>query len=39
MNLDDEAISERDVRLPRPDCVVTRNDKTGRARNDERGDA
>jgi hypothetical protein len=39
MNRDDEAISERRVRLPRPDAVGTLNDKTGRTRNDERGDA
>jgi len=31
---DDEAISGTGVRLPRPDCVGTRNDKTGRSRND-----
>jgi hypothetical protein len=35
VNRDDGAISERGVRLPRPDCVGTRNDKTGRTRNDE----
>ena len=32
-------ISERGVRLPRPDCVGTRDGKTERTRNDEGGDA